>query len=382
MSEKLIPSLMRFIEKEQGITFHDENIDSFFRQLREEIKDSVQPDPSPESIALSYAEVAVKEREALDGMDVLEKSFRQWDINHNPVTMMVDNLINRDCSPRTVTTYRTVALCFMRMFGYEPEFTIGEYNQFMRQYQDSASASKRVYRQVCKLLWEAQGRLFPVKKQRIHSKHSIMPTRPPEFTPSQIAQIIKKVKANGTEEEKYLFCLATVWAPRRIEMCEITEENFTWNGKTGTLTFVPHKQQGDRPNVREHHIPEELVPYLKSYSYKTRERLGTRLNERFWRAVERLDLPVPRQSRSQRERQYTELRERHQRKRGLGWHAFRHALTSALVESVKSDTMVSKWMGWQSGSAAAPMVGTYYTPQELDAKILAKHPFIRYWAEK
>jgi len=91
---------------------------------------------------------------------------------------------------------------------------------------------------------------------------------------------------------------------------------------------------------------------------------------------------VPRPSRSQREKQYTELREKRQRKRGLGWHAFRHALTTALTESILSDIMVSKWMGWQSGSASAPMIGTYYTPQELDTKILAKHPFIKYWAEK
>jgi hypothetical protein len=42
--------------------------------------------------------------------------------------------------------------------------------------------------------------------------------------------------------------------------------------------------------------------------------------------------------------------------------------------------MVNRWLGWRSGSSASPMVSTYYNPQDLDEKILAKHPFIRVWA--
>jgi hypothetical protein len=53
-----------------------------------------------------------------------------------------------------------------------------------------------------------------------------MPTIPPHFSAKQVAGIIRSVKARGTPEEKYYFCLATVFAPRRIELTEISAKNF------------------------------------------------------------------------------------------------------------------------------------------------------------
>ena len=79
--------------------------------------------------------------------------------------------------------------------------------------------------------------------------------------------------------------------------------------------------------------------------------------------------------------QYQEMREKHQRTRGYGWHAFRHSVTSALIEAGLNDTMVSSWIGWQTGNPNAPMVKVYYTPKDLDNKVLARHPFVKFWSQ-
>lgn len=218
--------------------------------------------------------------------------------------------------------------------------------------------------------------VYEERLSRMHTPHTITPTMPPHFSTKQIVDIIKKVKAKGTEEEKYYFCLATVFAPRRIELCEITSQNFTWNGKTGELVFNPHKHG----NTRRHHIPKELIAPLKEYSYKVQRLHTPQLTTKFRYFVTHLDLPVPRLSRSKRKAQMETLREKHQRPRNYGWHAFRHSVTIALSEAGLNDTMISNWMGWRSGNPAAPLVRTYSRgAEQLDAKVQAKHPFIKLW---
>lgn len=334
-----------------------------------------------DGMAVAYANKVWIAEESKEALEFIKKSFYKWDRERNPVTQMVNDLLERGCSNTTVASYRSIANSFMKLLNYQPEFTPAEYNQFMYQARESSVAVKRVYKSVLKLLWEVQGLIFPVYSRRLHQKHGIMPRKAPELTQKQIAQIIKKVRAAGTPEEKYYFCLATVWALRRVELAEITAENFTWDGKTGILTFVPHKQQGE-PNVRRHHIPEELTPYLREYSYWVRPHHPQELTEKFWSFVAHLDLPIPTLSirrRKPHQAEYEEMRKKHQRTRGYGWHAFRHSVTSSLVEAGLNDTRVNTWIGWQSGNPAAPMVRTYYTPQELDAKVVLRHPFIKFW---
>ncbi|MFH1662668.1 MAG: hypothetical protein ABH934_01930, partial [Chloroflexota bacterium] len=120
---------------------------------------------------------------------------------------------------------------------------------------------------------------------------------------------------------------------------------------------------------------EELVPYLKDYSYIVKPISSPNLTIRFWRLVNHLGLPVPKTPRKEKR----ELREKRRRPRQHGWHAFRHGVTTALVEAGLNDTMIRDWMGWRSGNPSAPLVSVYYNAKNVDAKVQAKHPFIKLW---
>lgn len=384
--KSFMATLLKTIEDTTGITLHDENIDYFFQRWRDEMENWREEFPyefegkidlrdGEEVTTVAYANKALATKQAIDNIDSIEKTFGKWNRERNPVTLMVNDLANRGCSKATIATYKSVGNSFMRLFDYQPEFTLPEYNEFINQYENSTPGTKRTYRDILKLLWEVQGMDFPLKKRRYHVPHSILPIIPPMFSANQIAKIIKAVKERGTAEEKYYFCMATNFAPRRIELSEITAQNFSWNGSTGTSTgtliFNPHKHG----TTRRHHIAEELMPYLKEYSFQVKPMTDSNLTRKFWRFVNHLDLPVPKLSKEQKQA----LREKRQRPRQYGWHAFRYALTTALVEAGLSDTMIRDWMGWRSGNPAAPLVATYYTGQDVDTKIQAKHPFIKLW---
>lgn len=367
----VMAGILKFIAKETGETLHPENIRYFFNRLREDIKVSSEPEIDPDAILADYDQLKVQEKNELESIDLIEKEFNKWSLEHNPATIMATDLRNRGCAKTTIQTYCSVGNSYMRMFEYQPEFSLSEYYQFMSCYENCTPGTKRTYRDILKLLWEVQGLIFPLKQRRMHTPHTIMPSIPPYFTAEQIAKIINLTKKYGTPEEKYYICLSTVFAPRRIELGEITAQNFTWEGDTGMLVFNPHKHGV----TRRHHIPEYLVPYLKDYSGIVKPVSSPNLTIRFWRIVNHLGLPVPKTPK----REKRELREKHLRPRQHGWHAFRHGVTTALVEAGLNDTMIRDWMGWRSGNPSAPLVSVYYNAQNVDIKIQAKHPFIKLW---
>lgn len=335
----------------------------------------VEPTMNEEALTHHFTQlknsmVAVEEN--TDNVTAIEKDVLQWFRVENPVSVMVNDLKARNCSEATIRTYKSVATSFMRLFDYEPEFSLSEFTQFLNSYGNAPVSTRKSYRSILELLWEVQGLTFPLKGRRMHQPHTIMPVIPPTLYPDKIARIIKAVKDRGTPEEKYYLCLATMYAPRRIELGEITAQNFMWNGKTGTLIFNPVKHG----RTRKHFIPAELTPYLKEYSQLVQHHRPDSMTRRFWNFVNHLDLPVPKLSKAERQ----EYRAKKQNPRQYGWHAFRHGLTVALTNQAGiSGTMVNSWMGWRSGSN--PMVSIYFTPEpsSVDAIVMRKHPFLKLW---
>jgi hypothetical protein len=141
---KLMAGVLRQVEKTTGVTLRDECIDYFFQKWRDDVRYITEESGNENPIR--YAEFKTQERQELDFIDDLSKRFGKWNREHNPVTIMVDDLRNRGCSKATIYSYRSVGNAFMRLFSYEPEFTLAEYNQFMNQYQDSAPGTRRCYR--------------------------------------------------------------------------------------------------------------------------------------------------------------------------------------------------------------------------------------------
>lgn len=338
-------------------------------------------EPTMNEQALTHHFTQIKELKVSVGEDIgnvtdIEKDVLEWFRVENPVSLMTDDLKSRNCSEATIRTYKSVATSFMRMFGFEPEFTLSEFNQFINSYGNAPTSTRKSYRSILELLWEVQGLTFPLKRRRMHESHSIMPIIPPTLYPDKIARIIKAAKALGTPEEKYYLCLATVYAPRRIELGEIGTQNFMWNGRSGTLIFNPCKHG----ITRRHSIPPELTPYLRDFSQQVQHHRPDSMTRRFWQFVNHLDLPVPKLSKAQRQ----EYRAKKQNPRQYGWHAFRHGLTDGLLRAGISDTMINRWMGWRSGSQASPMVSIYFTPEDMDIDsiVMRKHPFVKLWKKQ
>lgn len=152
-------------------------------------------------------------------------------------------------------------------------------------------------------------------------------------------------------------------------MGSITASNFQWNSNQGVLTFQPLKHGV----LRVHRVPPELIPYLKDYSYEAKRLSGTAMNREFHMMCNQLGLklPKPRQRAADGDgrRQYS---------KGVNWHAFRHSVDTALLESGVDEASISRWMGWRSKPG---MVRHYFTPEEkdIDSKVLAKHPFLKAW---
>lgn len=373
--KKLMAGLLKAIEVQTGITLHNENIKYFFEkwkqdieQWRETASDEAQGSLG-EGIAVAYANKAFVAKESTEALGAIEQAFGKWNREVNPVSVMVQDLSERECSTRTIWTYRSLGNTFMKFFDYQPEFTHQELREFLASLNELSPRTRRAYRTMLKLLWEVQGLVFPLKERRVHTAHQEKRVRVPCFSANQVAYIVKAVKFRGTPEEKYYFCLATIFAPRRIELGKITANNFTWDGNDGVLEFNPHKHG----LTRVHYIQQELIPYLKDYSYQTPIRSEPTMTRKFHSFCRHLDIPIP--------KYHGKDKGRRREERGWGWHAFRHSIETALLESGFGDTMVNTWFGWASGSQANPMVSTYYTPdmKQLDAKIQSRHPFLKLW---
>jgi integrase len=107
------------------------------------------------------------------------------------------------------------------------------------------------------------------------------------------------------------------------------------------------------------------MPYLGAYSYEAKPVPQPVMTKKFRRMCCRISYRLPSvYNWGPRDR-----------RDNLSWHAFRHALTTALFEAGLDHTLIQMWMGW-SGSAT-DMPRHYLHPENLDAKVMAKHPFLK-----
>lgn len=296
--------------------------------------------------------------EEASDIEKLQKDILRWYKIENPVGILVRDLTEAECSPVTIGHYRDAANRYMRFVGYEPTFTHEELFGFINSLGDVSASTRQWNRVVLKCWWEAMGLLWPIRKRRIHKPHTDTIVEVPSFTYKQVDTAINLAKKFGTDEIRFYFCLVTVFAPRRIELANITQQNFHWENGTGTLKFNPHKHG----LTRIHYISKELAPYLKYDAKPIPEWLLSRKFHEWCRYI-RWDAPKAKKC-----------------VRG-SWHAFRHSVNTALLEADVDSTIVNRWIGWRSGSAVAPMVGRYYSPEKLDEIVQHKHPFIKLWAK-
>lgn len=173
------------------------------------------------------------------------------------------------------------------------------------------------------------------------------------FSSDDVKQLIdaaKQDKLNGNSIA--LVALSTTYGLRRIEMADLDSDSL--NLKTKRLrVFTKH---GSR--LREHIIPDEIIPYLKDYRPLQSE---FKLSEVF-HDIERAS-GVP---------------ERY----GTGWHSIRRSVVNALVNTGLDKLYIYSYMRWKL-SMSFGMLGTYFSVPDLevDEAVQKLLPYLKFWGK-
>jgi integrase len=351
------------LKGEAGSTiYHPENAKYFFSEWKNEILEDLvhlndETVHGPDAIWVDPEQASKDVEQDVAYVEELEKLYDEWNKIDNPVQKLQDDLRARNCTEGTVQTYTRIAVRYMIRHNFAPTFDHHEVQQYINSLKgDMCPKSQKVNRVVLKAWWDAMGMPWPLKDRRIHEERTEEEEKVASFTESQIKTLIKKVKSHpkATDEDRFYVCLATTWAPRRVELASMKASNFNFNGKTGTLRFKPFKHG----LLRQHSIPENLMPYLTGFDVKPCSQAV--MSRKFREMCRRIDFKLPKNE---------------VRRKNYGWHAFRHGLDTALLEAGINPAMVRKWFGWRPGA----MEEYYYMPENLDAKVLAKHPYLKFW---
>lgn len=381
----LAKSFLRFMERELeekqpdklkgevGCLFREDTIASFFDRMREEAEHSYDDDGTdPNLIAVSQAEKTVNIKHDVDAVNEWENSFGKWIKEQSPLAVLQKDLISRQCSPRTVNGFMRIAHRYMTYTHFEPEFSKDELFSYLGSLTELKMSTRDYHRSVLHVWWDALGITYPLLHKKVHGqkRHGAQP--PPRWSKAEIAQMIKQVREKGTTEDKYYLALATFYAPRRAELGEITGQNFMWNGNTGTLSFLSLKGG----LWRELTVPQELVSYLKDYSYQAQVKSPTDMGYYFHEVMSRIGFQIPKPPKRIVSYKTGKL----VADKGHSWHAFRHSLDDAFHQVGIDEAAIDVWMGW---STKATMSRYYHTPdpKDADAKVMAKHPYLKMWSK-
>lgn len=268
-------------------------------------------------------------------------------------------------APDTLTNYLSVANQFLTWLGDTiPPDEMNLRRYFLHRRDEGMSdGSLRTHFAVLQKLYQANKWHWPlVAGDRPEAPEE---TRERAFTRDEITELIKKRELYSKGECFYL-AIATIFAPRRIELARIKKRDI----KDNTLRIDTAK----RGQKRTHLIPDEIMPYVEAYH--PRENNVSSLSAMFERICKK------------------GLGER---KKGYGWHSFRYALDTflpgALAKADKDITLVGYFLRWSRRDFGnrffgTPMGGVYSRPEILspdpyfvDKEVFSIHPFLPLWVD-
>lgn len=266
-------------------------------------------------------------------------------------------------APDTIVNYLSVANQFLTWLGDQiPPSALDLHRYFAhRREQGMSDHSLRTHFAVLEKLWKANDWKWPLNTRDRPDKPE--ETRERAFTKEEIATLIKN-RGKYSKGERFYLAIATVYAPRRIELARIKKRDI----KDNTI-FIHTAKKGEK---RTHLIPDEILPYIEAYYPK--EKARSTLSAMFLRICKK------------------GLGEN---KQGYGWHSFRYPmdtlLLSALAKADKDITLVGYFLRWSRREFGEKffrtrMGGVYARPQLLsadpffvDKEVFSVHPFLPLW---
>jgi len=183
----------------------------------------------------------------------------------------------------------------------------------------------------------------------------------PLFTRTEVVRLITRARENCDERQCAMLALSTTYGLRRAELAQLALEDV--DVEAGTIT-IRTKKHG---HLRTHLIPQEVKPWIESYSFKP---LAPRsLSLIFTEICRRTGVERPPRS---------------------GWHSLRRTLDSELLFGVvPPEEYRAMWpiycydfMRWRYRKEVEFGMHSIYgrlTPERVDRAIFSVHPFTPYW---
>lgn len=272
----------------------------------------------------------------------------------------------RPRAPSTLTGYLSTANNFLTWLGDRiPPDEMDLRRYFVHRREEGISDnSLRTTFAVLQKLYESNHWDWPFKKEDRPEAPSESDT--PAFTREEVEQLIKKRELYSKGERFYL-AIATIYAPRRIELARIKKRDIK-----GNTVYIDTAKKGEK---RTHFIPDEIMPYIEAY--RARENNVSTLSAMFDRICKK---------------------GLGKKKKGYGFHSFRRTLDTllpgALAKADKPLTLIGYFLRWSRRSTGAKYLGTqmagvYARPEILsedpffvDREVFEVHPFLPLWANK
>lgn len=269
-------------------------------------------------------------------------------------------------APSTLTNYLSIARQFLTWLGDRlPPGEMDLRRYFLHRRDEGISdSSLRTTFAVLMKLYKANHWDWPLESG--DRPEAPLETNTPAFTREEVEQLIQKRELYSKGECFYL-AIATIYAPRRIELARVTKRHIK-----GNTIYIDTAKGGEK---RTHLIPDEIVPYIEAYHPKEHSvRALTFMFDRI--CVKGLG----------------------KKKQGYGFHCFRRTLDTllpgALAKADKPLTLVGYFLRWSRKSIGArflgtPMGGVYARPEVMssdpyfaDREVFAVHPFLSLWVDK
>lgn len=188
----------------------------------------------------------------------------------------------------------------------------------------------------------------------------------PALHPDIITEMIESTRRTGLPAEKFYLALSTTYGPRRQELINITSDDINLKDRILHIDTIKHGR------ARAHAIPEEIGVALEGYDFEPVSEFE--LTNIWYRIEYRIGL------------KHTDQ---------VGWHSVRRTLNTLLMDELPENVVMS-FMRWKTGTSsnmtlrytAQKFVGRDTTEtrltgdaRDIDSKVFAVHPFIKYWAE-
>jgi len=272
----------------------------------------------------------------------------------------------RPRAPSTLTGYLSIAGQFLTWLGDRlPPGEMDLRRYFLHRHDEGISESSlRTYFSVLEKLYKSNHWDWPLESEDRPEAPSEITT--PAFTREEVTELINKRELYSKGECFYL-AVATIYAPRRIELARIKKRDIK-----GNTLYIDTAKKGEK---RTHLIPDEIMSYIEAYRPSAHN--VSSLSAMFDRICKK------------------GLGES---KKGYGWHCFRRTIDTllpiALAKADKPLTLVGYFLRWSRKSTGArflgtPMGGVYARPEIMssdpffvDREVFEVHPFLPLWADK